>query len=548
MPDQNKSVKVEAERTAPEHMVPEHMVPEHMVPEHFAKEFFANFGTVRAALEAAQIGVWSWDVAADTVTWSRNLESIHGVPPNSFDGSWACFLGNIHGGDRSGVEATLKEALRTGSAFRARYRAPHKDGRDECWIEATGTFVENGAPDNDAPKTMYGLCYDVTGRVNLENELRSRAKQQEALAQLGERALAEPDIERLLNDAVSTVAVTLAVDLVKILELLPGNGELMLRAGCGWNSDLVGTILTTSEPDSFARFTLDSAVPVVIAEFAEENRFEVPRYVKDHACTSGMNVAIAGRDGRAYGILGVCTATIRHFNLQDTAFLAAVGNLLAGAIQRRQLEQRHELMIRDMRHRSGNLFSQLLALFSQTARTSKSIPDLAAKYQARVLAMANAHRLITEGGWQSIPFLELLYVVLGPYLDRTALDGPNIDLEPDPVFNLSAALHELAANAIKHGSLSRARGQLDLRWSVNRTQRGATLMLDWVEKNGPPARRPRKTGFGARLIDLVIERQLNGEVIRSFSRKGLAVKLTVPLTHERWPSPAVATAGRAASA
>lgn len=377
-------------------------------------------------------------------------------------------------------------------------------------------------------------------RVNLENELRSRAKQQEALAQLGERALAEPDLERLLNDAVSTVALTLAVDFVKILELLPGGGELVLRAGFGWRSNLVGAVLTATSPNSFARFTLDRASPVVIADFAGETRFEVPQYVRDHSCKSGMTVTIAGRDGRAYGILGVCTAKQRDFTAQDTAFLAAAGNLLAGAIQRRQLEARHELMIRDMRHRSGNLFSQLLALFSQTARTSKSIPDLASKYQARVLAMANAHRLITEGGWQSIPIMDLLYAVLGPYVDHASLDGPNIDLEPDPVFNLSAALHELAANAVKHGSLSRSKGQLDLRWSASRMQRGMTLTLEWIEKNGPPARRPRKTGFGWRLIDLVIVRQLNGEVTRSFSRKGLAVKLVVPLTHERWPSPAAA--------
>jgi len=518
MPDKNRSAIIEPAQR----------------PGHPAREFFANPDTVRAALEAAQIGVWCWDIAADVIAWSSNLESIHRVRPGSFAGGWASFIGNIHRDDRSGVEASLREALRTGSTFRVRYRAPHDDGGDESWIEATGTI----AAESGSAQTMYGLCYDVTGRVNLENELRSSAKQQEALAQLGERALAEPDLERLLNDAVSTVALTLSVDFVKILELLPGDGELMLRAGFGWNGNLVGTVLTRTEPNSLALFTLDSAVPVVIAEFAEENRFEVPQYLKDHACNSGMNGTIAGRDGRAYGILGVCTATKRRFNAQDTAFLAAAGNLLAGAIQRRQLEQRHELMIRDMRHRSGNLFSQLLALFSQTARTSKSIADLAGKYQARVLAMANAHRLITEGGWQSIPIMELLYVVLGPYTDRASLDGPNIDLEPDPVFNLSAALHELAGNAIKHGSLSRLKGQLDLRWSANRTQRGMTLTLDWVEKNGPPARRPRKTGFGSRLIDLVIERQLNGQVIRSFSRKGLSVKLIVPLTHERWPSPA----------
>jgi two-component sensor histidine kinase len=67
-----------------------------------------------------------------------------------------------------------------------------------------------------------------------------------------------------------------------------------------------------------------------------------------------------------------------------------------------------------------------------------------------------------------------------------------------------------------------------------------TLTLDWIEKNGPPARRPRRTGFGSRLIDLVIARQLNGEVTRTYARKGLAVKMLVPLTHERWPSAAAA--------
>jgi two-component sensor histidine kinase len=68
------------------------------------------------------------------------------------------------------------------------------------------------------------------------------------------------------------------------------------------------------------------------------------------------------------------------------------------------------------------------------------------------------------------------------------------------------------------------------------------MTLDWIEKNGPPARRPRRVGFGSRLIDLVIARQLNGEVTRTFSRKGLTVKMQVPLTHERWPVPATAVA------
>jgi two-component sensor histidine kinase len=192
-------------------------------------------------------------------------------------------------------------------------------------------------------------------------------------------------------------------------------------------------------------------------------------------------------------------------------------------------------MIRELRHRSGNLFSQLLALFSQTAKTSRSVGDLVTKYEARVLALANAHRLITEGGWKSTSLNELLNTLLAPFLDRISFNGPNVFLEPDPTFGLSMAVHELVTNASKHGSLIDPTGRVDLTWSVARTQQGLTLVLDWKESGGPAPKRSRRPGFGSRLINMVIERQLNGQVEQSFGPHGLDAKLTVPLTHERWP-------------
>ena len=516
---------------SPDQKKPPMAEPDAQTADNTATEFFPNFATIRSVLEAAQIGIWSWDIATNKVTWSSNLEAIHRRPSGSFDGTYTSFERDIRRDDLSKVEDSIKEALRGHGTYRARYRLAQRDGAEDCWLESSGTVaVKDGVPER-----LLGLCHDITERVNLEAELRSRAKQQEALAQLGERALVEPDLERLLKDAVSTVAVTLSVDFVKILELLPGNTDLLLRAGFGWKQDLIGSIVASTEPNTYARCTLDSPSPLIIDDFSGESRFKPEAYLRQHGCSSGVNVTIAGRDDRFYGILGVCTKGRRRFGAQDATFLVAVANLLAGAIARRQLEQRHELMIRDMRHRSGNLFSQLLALFSQTAKNSKSIADLAAKYRARVLALANAQRLITEGGGQSIPIMDLLNVLLGPYLDRISFTGPNVELEPDPVFNLSAALHELADNAVKHGSLSRPKGHLDLSWSVSRTERGMTLALDWVEKNGPPTRRPRKLGFGSRLIGLVIERQLNGDITRTFKRTGLSVHMIVPLTHERWP-------------
>src|SRR5262249_375705 len=254
-----------------------------------------------------------------------------------------------------------------------------------------------------------------------------------------------------------------------------------------------------------------------------------------HGVVSGIAAPIAGRDGRAYGVLTAHSCKRRKFNDYDVSFLAAVANVVAGAIQRRQLDQRHELMIRELRPRSANLFSQLLALFSQTAKTSRTVTELVAKYEARVLALANAHRLITEGGWKSTSLNELLSTLLAPFLDRISFSGPDVFLEPDPTFGLSMAVHELVTNASKHGSLSETNGRVELSWSVGRTEQGLTLVLDWKERDGPAPKRSRRAGFGSRLITMVIERQLNGKVEQSFGPDGLYARLTVPLTHERWP-------------
>ena len=488
--------------------------------------------TVHFALEAGRIGVWSWDVATDAVTWSNNIESIVGLSPETFGGTFASFANDIHDEDRARVLEAINATMRNGEPYEMRFRVAPRPGRAETWLEAAGTVIKNA----DVPVRIVGLCHEVTEQVKLQEELRSRATQQEALAQLGERALLETDIERLLNEVASTVAVTLAVDFVKVIELLPGGNDLLLRAGVGWTSGCIGSIVMTKELDDYAGHILEATVPVVTEDFANEKRFTVPHYLRNHRCVSGMSTVITGQDGRAYGVLGVCTKAARRFSLRDISFLAAVANLVAGAIHRRQLEQRHELLIRELRHRSGNLFSQLLALLSQTARNSHNMAELITKYQARVLALANAHRLITEAGWKSTSLAELLRVVLGPYLERTDANGPDVDLDPDPTFSLSAALHELAANAIKYGSLSRPQGRLELSWSVARTQRGVTLTFNWVERNGPPARRPRRTGFGSRLIGLVIERQMNGEVQSSYTRQGFSTRLIVPLAHERWPT------------
>jgi PAS domain S-box-containing protein len=495
------------------------------------RPFFPDPELISIALEAGQVGIWSWDIACNQASWSTNIEDIYGLAKGSLDGTRMVLDNDIHPGDRPAVIAAMQEALQTRTPRRVQYRLLPRPGADERWIETLATVVVEGG----VPIKLLGICYEVTDRANMHRELRVRARQQEAVARLGAQALTELGLQRFFDDCVKTIADTLDVELVKILELVPGDAELLLRAGTGWKPGLVGTALVTTGRNSQAGFTLASGGPVIVENLAAESRFAGHPLLHQHGIVSGLTIPIAGRDGRTYGVLGAHTTRRRTFSENDVSFLAAVANMIAGAIQRRQLDQRHELMIRELRHRSGNLFAQLLALFSQTAKSSKNLAELVPKFEARVLALANAHRLITESGWQSASLTEILNPLLAPYLDRISLAGPDVFLEPDPTFGLSAAVHELATNASKYGSLSARLGRVEVSWSVQRTEQGLTLLFDWKERNGPPHKRNRRPGFGSKLIHTVIERQLNGKVLQSFGPKGLEAELTIPLTHERWP-------------
>jgi PAS domain S-box-containing protein len=485
------------------------------------RPFFPNLESVRIALESGRIGIWSWDIRSNRVTWSSNIEEIFKLPRGSFDGTFAFGESLIHPQDHAGVMAVVQETLRTHAPYSVQFRLASTSPHDERWIEASGSVVvENGTA-----VQMLGICCDVTERVRLDRELRVRARQQEAIARLGAQALTETNLQKLFEEVVATIAEMLDVALVKILELVPGDAEFLLRAGVGWAPGLVGSAHVSTGADTHAGYALAIGKPVMVENLAHETRFSATPLLAEHGATSGIAVPIAGPDGRAYGVLSAHARRKLRFEEHDVSFLAAAAHVIAGAIQRRQLDQRHELMIRELRHRSGNLFSQLLALFSQTAKNSRSIAELGTKYEARVLALANAHRLITEGGWKSTSLIELLRTLLGPYMDRITLDGPDVFLEPDPTFGISTAVHELATNAVKYGSLSEPAGELALSWSVGRSERGLTLTFHWKEQNGPVPKRTRRAGFGSRLIAMG----------QSLAPDGLQATLLIPLTHERWP-------------
>jgi PAS domain S-box-containing protein len=88
-------------------------------------------------LRAAKMSYWSWEVASGRVSWSDNLEAIHGLPPGSFGATLSSFLDRIHPEDAPRVKEAIERAAREGADFDLDYRVARPDGVVE-WVNGQG--------------------------------------------------------------------------------------------------------------------------------------------------------------------------------------------------------------------------------------------------------------------------------------------------------------------------------------------------------------------------------------------------------------------------
>jgi two-component sensor histidine kinase len=115
--------------------------------------------------------------------------------------------------------------------------------------------------------------------------------------------------------------------------------------------------------------------------------------------------------------------------------------------------------------------------------------------------------------------------------DSVVIEGPDVALKPKLAFSLGMIIHELGANSAKHGSLSVSGGSLEVSWATEKRSRN-TLVLDWVERGGPAASKPRRNGFGLSLIEREIADGLDGKAKVDFEASGLRANLRIPLDAE----------------
>ena len=215
----------------------------------------------------------------------------------------------------------------------------------------------------------------------------------------------------------------------------------------------------------------------------------------------GSGVIVLGADGEPAYLIGV---------VQDIT-------------ERKAEETQRENLVVELDHRIKNLLAVVQSVAAQSARKSASLDVFLKTFAARLKSMSSAHDLLSAARWRGATLARIAAAELGGLSPtQTRWDGPEMFLTPRAAAALSLALHELAVNAMRYGSLSTENGKVEVVW--RRTPEGG-FALEWLETGGPPANAPTTKGFGATLIEDVAGRELGGSAHINYKPSGVTAMI-----------------------
>jgi two-component sensor histidine kinase len=373
--------------------------------------------------------------------------------------------------------------------------------------------------------------------------LRTRVRQQELLAELGVKALQGASFNELLSETARLTAIGLEVEFCKVLEHVPSNNRLLVRAGVGWDAGIVGVASVGADLESPAGFALRTGKPVISNHLENEERFRTSDLLKQHGIRRAMNVILQG-DGKPFGVLEVDSRSDAEFLEHDLAFLQGAANILGMAIERERHErnltaalERHKFLLKEINHRVKNSLSIVSSMLNLQARDIAN-PELTAHLNEaayRIAAIGKAHDQLSYGS-------NIERMDIGQYikticndLDRSvahckvvadAVDG--IVIETDRVISLALIVNELITNAAKYAYNNDAGGTIWIKvgpdgqdeFSISVRDEGVGLPIDFdVHK---------AKGLGMRIIT-AFSKQVNATIKVRTLEPGTEFILSVPL-------------------
>jgi two-component sensor histidine kinase len=383
------------------------------------------------------------------------------------------------------------------------------------------------------------VATDVT-----REELPYRLRQQSLLGEFGRSALQTRDIGQILQRATELCAEGLETRFAKVLEYMPDDKRLLVRAGIGWAPGTIGQVSLGVDLESPAGYAFQTGKMVISNHLEEETRFRTPKLLSDHGIKRAINVLIArgGEVHLPFGVLEVDSPEAGQFDVADADFLAGFAGLLGIAIERQHADAElrgaldHQAMLtREMSHRVKNSLASVVGLLRVQSRNAASDEVRSALKDAasRITTIAQVHDHLwrsTKIGFVDIADFtgELCRKLQETVSHPVSCTVNHLMIPADMAIPLGLLINELVTNSAKHAYPD---GSGEIR--VTGERRGADLHMEVSDLGiGLPkdfAIDQPRASLGFKVIKSLLA-QLDGRIaVGSNAPKGVTIQLDVPL-------------------
>lgn len=185
-------------------------------------------------------------------------------------------------------------------------------------------------------RLFEAMAHRATAAISqhmLRDSAERRAREQQAVAGLGTRALAAVDISAVLDDAVHTITATLDVEMCVALALEPDN-TFVVVAESGWGKSVLHAPRVPATDASLCGYAMHQREAVIVEDLAHDTHFEAPSFRRQGARSGiGVPIPLPGPDSRIYGILSAQSRRVGAFGAEHAAFMQACANVIGSAIE-----------------------------------------------------------------------------------------------------------------------------------------------------------------------------------------------------------------------
>jgi two-component sensor histidine kinase len=375
-------------------------------------------------------------------------------------------------------------------------------------------------------------------------ELPYRLRQQSLLGEFGRSAMQTRDIGQILQRATELCAQGLETRFAKVLEYMPDDKRLLVRACVGWAPDTIGKVSLGIDMESPAGYAFHTGQMVLSNHLQEETRFRTPRLLSDHGIQRAINVLIArGGEGHLpFGVLEADSPDPGQFDRADADFLAGFAGLLGIAVERQHADADlkealdHQAMLtREMSHRVKNSLASVVGLLRVQGRNAESedVRNALKDAASRITTIAQVHDHLwrsTRIGFVDIADFagELCRKLQETVPHQVSCTFGHLMISADKAIPLGLLINEVVTNSAKHAYPDRS-GEIQ----VSGERRDAELHVEVSDQGiGLPKDfdidQPRAS-LGFKVIKSLLA-QLEGRIdVSSNMPKGVTIQLDVPL-------------------